>query len=142
MRPIRFARLPPRQRRLCQALQKLQAFRANSSASLGAVRVDMIIGIRAQGGEVKEWTDRTGVEIRASVLRVTEFGQPVTRDTRDLGSGGPGWVLRAIVSGGGNVGPVKHFWQPWSSGAGKGSENRTGYGPRAAFAYSVGVDAG
>ncbi|MFJ7201453.1 MULTISPECIES: DUF3710 domain-containing protein [unclassified Streptomyces] len=48
------------------ALQ-LQAFRANSSASWDAVRADMILGIRAQGGEVKEWTDRAGVEIRASV---------------------------------------------------------------------------
>ncbi|MFG3527559.1 DUF3710 domain-containing protein [Streptomyces sp. NPDC047917] len=80
---------------------QLQAYRANSSASWDAVRADMIIGIRAQAGEVKEWTDRAGVEIRASVPRVTESGQPVTRDVRVLGSDGPGWMLRAIVGGDG-----------------------------------------
>ncbi|WP_326766065.1 DUF3710 domain-containing protein [Streptomyces sp. NBC_01591] len=91
------------------ALQ-LQAFRANSSASWDAVRADMILGIRAQGGEVKEWTDRAGVEIRASVPRVTESGQSVTRDIRVLGSDGPGWMLRAIVSGDGAVSGSGNVW--------------------------------
>ncbi|MFJ2899656.1 hypothetical protein ACIO87_32910 [Streptomyces sp. NPDC087218] len=42
--------------------------------------------------------------MRASLLRVTESGQPVTMDIRVLGSGGPGWMLRAIVSGEGMLG--------------------------------------
>lgn len=91
------------------ALQ-LQAFRANSSASWDAIRADMILGIRAQGGEVKEWTDRAGVEIRASVPRVTESGQSVIRDIGVLGSDGPGWMLRAIVSGDGAVSGSGNVW--------------------------------
>ncbi|MFJ6016124.1 DUF3710 domain-containing protein [Streptomyces sp. NPDC092952] len=80
---------------------QLQAFRADSGVLWESVRTDMVAGIRAQGGRATEWVDRAGVEIRASVPRVTESGHQVTRDIRVLGSDGPGWMLRAVVSGAG-----------------------------------------
>ncbi|MFJ7201452.1 MULTISPECIES: DUF3710 domain-containing protein [unclassified Streptomyces] len=41
---------------------------------------------------------------------MTESGQSVTRDIRVLGSDGPGWLLRAIVSGDGAVPGSGNVW--------------------------------
>ncbi|MEU6921634.1 DUF3710 domain-containing protein [Streptomyces sp. NPDC046631] len=91
------------------ALQ-LQAFRANSNVLWDSIRADMISRMRAQGGKVKEWADRAGLEIRASVPAVTESGESVTMDVRVLGSDGPGWMLRAVVSGAGAAPESGNSW--------------------------------
>jgi hypothetical protein len=82
------------------ALQ-LQAFKANPVTVWNAVRADMISKMRAQGNSAETWVDRAGVEIRATISVVTEPGVIGTRDIRVLGSDGPSWMLRAVVSGAG-----------------------------------------
>ncbi|MEU9709567.1 MULTISPECIES: DUF3710 domain-containing protein [unclassified Streptomyces] len=82
------------------ALQ-LQAFNANSATVWNAVRADMISKMRAQGNSAETWVDRAGIEIRATISVVTEPGVIRVREIRVLGSDGPGWMLRAVVSGAG-----------------------------------------
>ncbi|MEU3262487.1 DUF3710 domain-containing protein [Streptomyces bacillaris] len=82
------------------ALQ-LQAFNANSVTVWNAVRADMISKMRAQGNSAETWVDRAGIEIRATISVVTEPGVIGAREIRVLGSDGPGWMLRAVVSGAG-----------------------------------------
>ncbi|MEU3137663.1 DUF3710 domain-containing protein [Streptomyces sp. NPDC006854] len=82
------------------ALQ-LQAFNANSLSVWNAVRADMISNMRAQGNWAETWVDRAGIEIRATISVVTEPGIIRAREIRVLGSDGPGWMLRAVVSGAG-----------------------------------------
>ncbi|MDF6043800.1 DUF3710 domain-containing protein [Streptomyces sp. JH14] len=80
------------------ALQ-LQAFLAASDVFWNVARVEMMNRMRAQGGTVKEWAGRAGLEIRASVPVVMESGQSTVKNVRVLGCDGPGWMLRGIVSG-------------------------------------------
>ncbi|MFE9381255.1 DUF3710 domain-containing protein [Streptomyces sp. NPDC006855] len=82
------------------ALQ-LQAFNANSVTVWNAVRAEMISKMRAQGNSAETWVDRAGIEIRATISVVTEPGVIRAREIRVLGSDGPGWMLRAVVSGAG-----------------------------------------
>ncbi|MFB6776450.1 DUF3710 domain-containing protein [Streptomyces sp. NPDC056352] len=80
------------------ALQ-LQTFHAASKILWNSTRVEMMNKMRAQGGTVKEWAGRAGLEIRASVPVVMESGQSAVKNVRVLGCDGPGWMLRGIVSG-------------------------------------------
>ncbi|MEU3002247.1 DUF3710 domain-containing protein [Streptomyces sp. NPDC007020] len=82
------------------ALQ-LQAFNANSVTVWNAVRAEMISKMRAQGNSAETWVDRAGIEIRATISVVTEPGVIRAREIRVFGSDGPGWMLRAVVSGAG-----------------------------------------
>ncbi|MFJ1744244.1 Protein of unknown function [Streptomyces sp. ScaeMP-e48] len=82
------------------ALQ-LQAFIASEETVWEVVRADMISKMRKQGNSVETIVDKAGIEIRATVSVMTEPGATGTRDIRVLGSDGPGWMLRAVVSGSG-----------------------------------------
>ncbi|MFB8124389.1 DUF3710 domain-containing protein [Streptomyces bacillaris] len=82
------------------ALQ-IQAFNADAETVWDAIRADMLSKLRAQGNSAETWVDRAGIEIRATISVVTEPGVIGTREIRVLGSDGPGWMLRAVVSGAG-----------------------------------------
>ncbi|MFE7333200.1 DUF3710 domain-containing protein, partial [Streptomyces sp. NPDC057565] len=89
---------------------QLQAFLATPETSWNIIRVDMTNKMRTQGGVVKEWGGRAGLEIRAVVPVVTESGQSAVRDVRILGCDGPGWMLRGVVSGTGAKPESRDEW--------------------------------
>lgn len=89
---------------------QLQAFIATTGEPWDIARFDMMNKMRAQGGVVKEWGGRAGLEIRAVVPVETGSGQSVTRNVRIIGCDGPGWLLRGVISGSGAEPESRDEW--------------------------------
>ncbi|MGW3046019.1 DUF3710 domain-containing protein [Kitasatospora sp. NPDC001159] len=53
------------------------------------------------GGEVREWAGHAGVELKCDVPVQRETGLRGVQTIRMLGCDGPGWLLRATVTGNG-----------------------------------------
>jgi hypothetical protein len=77
------------------ALQ-LQAYRAVPGRSWDAVRAQLRRSVVSSGGTAQEWAGAAGFELRARQPVADDRG---VVDVRFAGCDGPGWLLRAMITG-------------------------------------------
>jgi hypothetical protein len=86
---------------------QLQAFAAPKSEGIwGEVRAEIASGITQQGGVVDEVEGPLGWELRAQVPVQLPDGTGGVQLVRFVGSDGPRWFLRGVISGQGAVQPA------------------------------------
>ncbi|MFD7410321.1 DUF3710 domain-containing protein [Kitasatospora purpeofusca] len=78
---------------------QLQAFHTTRDGAWARARQILARRVRDLGGEVREWGGRAGVELRCDVPVQQERGSQGLQSIRMLGCDGPGWLLRATVTG-------------------------------------------
>ncbi|MFJ4670195.1 DUF3710 domain-containing protein [Kitasatospora purpeofusca] len=78
---------------------QLQAFHAPQDGAWSRAREILARRVRDRGGEVREWAGRAGVELRCDVPVQQERGSRGLQSIRIIGCDGPGWLLRATVTG-------------------------------------------
>ncbi|MFJ7247103.1 DUF3710 domain-containing protein [Kitasatospora sp. NPDC098652] len=91
------------------ALQ-LQAFHATAQDPWARSRDQFEANVRQLGGQSRAWTGRAGIELRCEVPVIEPSGRAGTQTIRVLGCGGPGWLLRGIVSGKGARAESRDGW--------------------------------
>ncbi|MEU4119826.1 DUF3710 domain-containing protein [Kitasatospora sp. NPDC028055] len=78
---------------------QLQAFHASQDSGWARAREILAQRVRGLGGEVREWAGRAGIELRCDVPVQQDRGFRRLQTIRMLGCDGPGWLLRATVTG-------------------------------------------
>ncbi|WP_442810809.1 DUF3710 domain-containing protein [Streptomyces sp. NBC_01232] len=84
---------------------QLQAFAASGRGIWDAIREEIRAGIIQAGGTADEVFGALGRELRANVLIELPDGARGMQQVRFVGADGPGWFLRAVISGHGAVHP-------------------------------------
>ncbi|MFJ2809004.1 DUF3710 domain-containing protein [Kitasatospora sp. NPDC087271] len=78
---------------------QLQAYWSAQGDAWGRARETFAENVRGLGGEAREWAGRAGVELRCDVPVVLPSGDRGVQTVLVLGFEGPGWLLRAVVTG-------------------------------------------
>lgn len=89
---------------------QLQAFHATLPDSWTRAHERFAENLRQLGGEARVWAGRVGVELRCEVPVRKKSGEPGMNTVRVIGSEGPGWLLRGIVSGEGGYADSHAEW--------------------------------
>ncbi|MFD8693466.1 DUF3710 domain-containing protein [Kitasatospora purpeofusca] len=89
---------------------QLQAFHAAQDGAWARAREILAQRVRGLGGEAREWAGRAGIELRCDVPVQRERGIRGLQTIRMLGCDGPGWLLRATVTGEGATSGSQDEW--------------------------------